>query len=417
MLLGCIGDDFTGSSDLANTLSQQGMRTVLYNGIPKTAADDSVEAGIVALKSRSIAPQDAVSQSLLALDWLIEQGCEQFLFKYCSTFDSTRDGNIGPVIDALADALQVNQVLVCPAFPGAGRTVYQGHLFVNDRLLNESGMEAHPLTPMTDPDIRRWLGYQTQNDVGHVVSTDVLAGSESIKTALVREEKAGRRLVVLDALRDADLMQIGQAADDVKLVTGGSGVAMGLPRNFRQRGVIASAPHSWTRQAGKSVVLCGSCSKATRAQIAVHSQHNPALEIKAEQVMSGKMKPQDVVDWLLGSNGTPLAYSSADPELVKQTQAVFGREKTARAFEDLFANTAQLLVDAGIESIIVGGGETSGAVVEGLGLTVMEIGPEIAPGVPALRCNERLVMALKSGNFGEPTFFEQAAAMLSRGRS
>lgn len=417
MLLGCIGDDFTGSSDLANTLSKQGMRTVLYNGIPNAAKDDNAEAGVVALKSRSVSPKDAVSQSLLALDWLIKQGCEQFFFKYCSTFDSTREGNIGPVIDALADALQVNQVLVCPAFPGAGRTVYQGHLFVNDRLLNESGMENHPLTPMTDPDIRRWLGYQTKNDVGHVASADVLAGSEAIKKALSCEANAGRRIVVLDALRDADLMQIGAAANGAKLVTGGSGVALGLPMNFCQRGLIAAMPETWVGQGDKSVILCGSCSTTTRAQIAAHGQNNPTLEIEAEQVISGKLTPQAVANWLLQADGTPLAYSSADPEIVRRTQAAFGQEKTARAFEYLFANTARLLVDAGIENIIVGGGETSGAVVEGLGLAAIEIGPEIAPGVPALRCNDRLVMALKSGNFGGPAFFAQAAATLSRARS
>jgi uncharacterized protein YgbK (DUF1537 family) len=417
MLIGCIGDDFTGSSDLANTLCKQGMRTVLYTGIPRACADADVEAGIVALKSRSIPSKDAVKQSIRALEWLIEQGCEQFFFKYCSTFDSTREGNIGPVVDALADALDANQVLVCPAFPGAGRTVYQGHLFVNDRLLNESGMENHPLTPMTDPDIRRWLGYQTRNDVGHVASPDILAGARSIKTALEREDKAGRRLVVLDALRDEDLMQIGVAANGIKLVTGGSGVALGLPENFRQRGLMATASKPWTGQARKSVVLCGSCSTATRTQIAAHGRHNPTFEIDANSVIAGKLTPHNVADWLVHADGIPLAYSSADPEVVKQNQAKFGREVIAHAFEDLFAKTAQLLVDGGIESIIVGGGETSGAVVEGLSLDALEIGPEIAPGVPALRCNEKLVMALKSGNFGGPEFFKQAAATLSKAQS
>ena len=413
MLLGCIGDDFTGSSDLANTLCKQGMRTVLYNGIPKASADPDVEAGVVALKSRSISPADAVTQSVRAVEWLMDQGCEQVFFKYCSTFDSTPDGNIGPVIDALADALKVKQVLVCPAFPGAGRTVYQGHLFVNDRLLNESGMENHPLTPMTDPDIRRWLSYQTQNKVGHVCASDVLAGVAAIRSALDREAEAGRKLVVLDALRDADLLQIGAAADRMKLITGGSGVAMGLPENFHKRGLTRALPQAWSGQAGKSVVLCGSCSSATRAQIATHAENNPTLEIDAEQVLSGHVTPRGVADWLIQSDGIPLAYSSADPEMVKQAQAAFGREETARAFEDLFADTARLLVDAGIAGIIVGGGETSGAVVEGLGLNVLEIGPEIAPGVPALRCTDKFVMALKSGNFGGSAFFEHAAATLS----
>ena len=235
MLLGCIGDDFTGSSDLANTLAKGGMRVVQYSGVPDGPADPGVEAGVVALKSRSIAPDEAVRQSLDALKWLQAQGCRQFFFKYCSTFDSTPKGNIGPVADALANALGARKVIVCPAFPGTGRSIYQGHLFVNDVLLNESGMQNHPLTPMTDPDIRRWLKLQSSNRIGHIDASIVLAGSRAIKTALEVEYSKDNRLIVVDALSDQDLMEIGAAASDLPLVTGGSGVALGLPANFAKR--------------------------------------------------------------------------------------------------------------------------------------------------------------------------------------
>ena len=412
MLLGCIGDDFTGSSDLANTLSKQGMRTVQYTGTPNAPAGKDVEAGVIALKSRSNDPAEAVRQSLEALEWLQAQGCTQFFFKYCSTFDSTPDGNIGPVADALALALDAHQVIVCPAFPGTGRSIYQGHLFVNDTLLNESGMQNHPLTPMSDPDIRRWLAPQTQFEVGHVAAKDVLMGSDAIKAALAAEQATGKRLIVVDALQDADLMEIGAAAAALPLITGGSGVALGLPRNFAKRGEISGKPTEWRGQAGKCVALSGSCSKATRAQVALHSKTNPSFEIEAGEVISGALAPATIVDWALAAEGIPLVYSSADPAVVTQVQNQFGREKSAEAIEGFFAETARQLVAAGVSKILTAGGETSGAVVEGLGLSTLEIGPEIDPGVPALRASDTLVVALKSGNFGAEDYFEKAAKIL-----
>ena len=246
MLLGCIGDDFTGSSDLANTLAKGGMRVVQYTGVPTSPADAGVEAGVVALKSRSIDPKEAISQSLAALEWLRAQGCQQFIFKYCSTFDSTPEGNIGPVADALADALNAHKVIVCPAFPGTGRSVFQGHLFVNDVLLSESGMQNHPLTPMTDADLRRWLAPQTRYQVGHVPASAVFAGAEAITKALDTEHASGKKHIVVDAIRDADLLEIGKAAKDLPLITGGSGVALGLPANF---GCVA-AEVPWRGQSG-----------------------------------------------------------------------------------------------------------------------------------------------------------------------
>ena len=413
MLLGCIGDDFTGSSDLANTLAKQGMRTVQYTGVPSGPAATNVEAGVVALKSRSIPVADAVRQSLEALEWLNAQGCEQFFFKYCSTFDSTAEGNIGPVADALAEALDAQKVIVCPAFPGAGRSIYQGHIFVNDVLLNESGMENHPLTPMVDADIRRWLKPQTKHLVGHVAAPAVLAGPAAIHAALDVEDRAGRRLIVVDALRDEDLMNIGEAADGLPLVTGGSGVALGLPANFARRGRISGKGSAWAGQSGKCVVLSGSCSDATRAQVALHAKTNPTFEIVAADVIEGRLIPDTVTDWLVETDGLPLAYSSADPEVVRGVQNAFGRERAAEAIEGFFAEVARQVISKGVTRILTAGGETSGAVVEGLALDTLEIGPEIDPGVPALRAGPDLVIALKSGNFGAPDFFSKAAGILA----
>ncbi len=416
MLLGCIGDDFTGSSDLANTLFKQGMRTVQYSGIPTGDADPDVEAGVVALKSRSIPVADAVAQSMAAFDWLKAQGCTQFFFKYCSTFDSTPYGNIGPVADALADALGTDAVIVCPAFPGAGRTLYQGHLFVNGVLLNECGMQDHPLTPMTDADIRRWLAPQTRHAVGHVAAETVVQGADAVRAALTSEGQAGRRLIVVDAIHDPDLMTIGAAASDLALITGGSGVALGLPRNFRERGLIGDATPAWRGDSGPCAVLSGSCSRATRGQIEEHVKDHPIFEVVAADVIDGRITPDALSRWVMDhTDRVPLVYSSADPDTVAAVQDTYGREKASAALEGFFAALARHLVAAGITRLIVAGGETSGAVVEGLDIAAMDIGPEIDPGVPAMRADENLVLALKSGNFGAPDFFAKAADMLAAG--
>ena len=415
MLLGCIGDDFTGSSDLANTLAKQGMSTVQYTGVPSVDAAPDVEAGVVALKSRSIPVDEAVRQSLEALTWLKAQGCRQFFFKYCSTFDSTAEGNIGPVIDALAEALGSECVVVCPAFPGAGRTVYLGHLFVNDTLLNECGMQNHPLTPMTDPDIRRWLKPQTNNTIGHVPALTVFEGAASTKAALTNLSSDKRCLVVVDAIRDEDLMVIGEAAAELSLVTGGSGVALGLPENFRKQGLIDTSVNNWKGESGRCAILSGSCSRATREQLSVFGQENPTMEIQVADVMTGKVTSDTLCAWLVEQQGTPLVYSSADPAAVKLIQEKYGRDESANAIENLFSEVAQTLVKTGFNRLIIAGGETSGAVVEGLAIDTMEIGAEIDPGVPTMRANDSLVIALKSGNFGTPDFFEKAILALEQG--
>lgn len=414
MLLGCIGDDFTGSSDVGNALARAGMQVVLYAGIPQGPAGGDVEAGVIALKSRTCPAGEAVAQSLAALDWLKSQGCRQYLFKYCSTFDSSPQGNIGPVADALVDDLNAQRVIVCPAFPATGRSLYQGHLFVGDRLLSESGMERHPLTPMSDPDIRRWLQRQSRHRVGHVGYASVAQGSAAIAEALARQEAAGNRLVVVDALRNEDLMAIGVAAAGLWLVTGGSGVALGLPQNFRAAGLLAERPGAWSGLSGPAVVLSGSCSSATRAQIARYRQDHPAIAIDPDAVMAGAVDAGRLTALLMrDADKAPLAFSSADPKAVAAAQKRHGREAVATAIENLFAATARLLADKGITRLVIAGGETSGAVVAGLGVEAMEIGPEIDPGVPALKVRGRaMALALKSGNFGAEDFFARAVAML-----
>jgi uncharacterized protein YgbK (DUF1537 family) len=336
------------------------------------------------------------------------QGCTQFFFKYCSTFDSTPLGNIGPVAEALANALNADRVIFCPAFPGTGRSVYQGHLFVNDMLLNESGMQDHPLTPMTDADLRRCLSRQTNESVGHINAQTVFAGAPEIVKALNAARVQNQRFLVVDAIRDEDLIQIGRAAEGLALVTGGSGVAMGLPANFGCR----AGPVPWDGQPGTAMALSGSCSIATRGQVAMHAIDKPAKEISAKAVIENDLKASEVLDWALEQGDLPLIYSSTDPDAVRAVQKEFGRERSATAIENFFSELAQLAVSAGVTRIITAGGETSGAVVEGLGLDTLTIGPEIDPGVPALRARPDLVLALKSGNFGAEDFFEKANRVL-----
>jgi uncharacterized protein YgbK (DUF1537 family) len=411
MLLGCVGDDFTGSSDLANTLAKGGMRVTQYSGIPSGDAAPEVEAGVVALKSRTIPADEAVRQSLEALEWLAKQGCRQFFFKYCSTFDSTAEGNIGPVAEAMAKALNADRVIVCPAFPATGRSIYQGHLFVGDKLLSESGMENHPLTPMTDSDLRRWLRPQTTLGVGHVGAGIVGKGAEAIRAALQAEQDGGRTLIVVDAIHDADLMQIGTAAADLPLITGGSGVALGLPENFRRQGLLAGGGENWKGVSGRAAILSGSCSNATRGQVSRH--RGPMMEIKATDVITGDMTGAKLAEWMLAQDGVPLGYSSADPSVVREAQDAFGKDRIASAIEAVFAEAAVALTIGGITRLVTAGGETSGAVVEALNIEALEIGPEIDPGVPALKVAGRgLALALKSGNFGAPDFFAKAPSVL-----
>ncbi len=411
MLVGVIADDFTGASDIAAVLARGGMRTELMIGVSEKGGSNA-EAVVVALKSRSTAAEAAVAMALAALEHLCSQGARQIIFKYCSTFDSTPAGNIGPVAEALAARLGVRGVVACPALPENGRTVYHGHLFVRGRLLNESGLESHPLNPMIDPDIRRWLARQCSGPVGLADETVVSRGAHVLRATL---EAASETIVIVDAISNANLITIGEATIDVPLITGSSGVAIGLPANYRARGLLAHKPPSFSPSHGPGVVLSGSCSAATLQQVDVHRQAHPSLGIDIDRLMSG----DDVMEqatafarrWSLES---PLIYSSAGPKVVARAQERYGTEALAQRIESLFAQLARTLIADGFERIVVAGGEVSGAVVSNLDLSRFLIGREIAPGVPVLAVPEsRLRVALKSGNFGQPDFFSRALKVLA----
>jgi uncharacterized protein YgbK (DUF1537 family) len=417
MLLGVIADDFTGASDIANTLARGGLAATQFLGVPSGAAEASCEAGVVALKTRSIEAADAVSQSLAALRWLRAQGCRQFIFKYCSTFDSTPKGNIGPVGEAIAHELGVRGVVACPAFPATGRTVFQGHLFVGDRLLSESSLRNHPLNPMTDADLRRWLKLQSRDPVGLVTRAVVAKGAPALREALHECAARGETLVIVDAVDESDLLAIGEACAEAPLLTGGSGIALGLPANFRKQGLARAGAIRVEGIDGPAAMLAGSCSARTLEQIARHQERHPTLEVDATAILEGRLRPQDAVRFILARAGEPLVFSSAAPEKVAELQQRHGRERVAGAIEEFFAHTARELVAQGTRRLVVAGGETSGAVVSALGLTQLQIGPEIDPGVPALyaRSGKGLGLALKSGNFGAADFFTKAASVIERG--
>ncbi len=405
MKLGVIADDFTGASDIALTLAEAGMSVTQFIGIPDKKADAQLDAGVVALKSRTAPVAEAVADSLGACDWLLAQGAEQIVLKVCSTFDSTSEGNIGPVLEALAKRTGAQHILTSPAFPENGRSVYQGHLFVQDVLLNESGMQDHPLTPMRDPDLRRVLGAQTDWPIAHISAQTVAQGPQHINDAL----PTSPAMVIVDAIHDADLLAIGKAANGQALVCGGSGIALGLPANF---GARPSVP-KWQAVDGPCVVISGSCSRATRVQVALHRQNNPAYEVSAEAAIDSDVTATSLADWVLEQDKIPLVYSSADPDVVRTAQQRYGSDRAAHSIETLFTELAAVLAARGVTRMVVAGGETSGAVVKGLNAKALSIGPRIAPGVPVVRVTDRpLALALKSGNFGAEDFFSAALKMM-----
>jgi uncharacterized protein YgbK (DUF1537 family) len=414
MLLGCIADDFTGASDLANTLTTGGMHTVQTIGVPAAGGAPRADAVVVALKSRSIAAADAVAASLDALRWLRAHGARQILFKYCSTFDSTPQGNIGPVAEALLEALGAPIAIACPAFPTNRRTVYMGHLFVGDRLLNESGLQHHPLNPMTDPDLVRWLQRQSRGRVGLVPWPVVARGAAAVRESLAALAAGGMRLAVADAIDDRDLRTLGEACVDAPLITGGSGIALGLPEGFRRAGLLRASPAAPAAIGGPAVVLSGSCSAATRRQIERYAAHAPARRIDPDALMHGRESVAALADWVLAQppgGAPPLVYSSADPDAVRAAQERHGMQAVSEAIERLIAGLAAALYERGVRRQVIAGGETSGAVVQALRVTQLEIGPEIDPGVPVLAGIDRPVaLALKSGNFGADDFFDRALA-------
>jgi uncharacterized protein YgbK (DUF1537 family) len=413
LLLGCIADDFTGATDLANTLVQGGMTAVQVIGVPDGALPEA-DAVIVALKSRTAPARDAVAWSLAACEALLAAGARQILFKYCSTFDSTEHGNIGPVADALAKRLDAGFALATPAFPTNGRTVFQGHLFVGQALLSESGMEHHPLTPMRDPNLVRVLARQTEGTVGLVPFAVVEQGAPAIRAAMTRLKEGGRRYAIVDAATDAHLLAIGEAAAGHPLITGGSGVAMGLPANFRRAGLLperGATAAALPPPRGHAAVLAGSCSRATLGQIGFARDRAPTLELDALATPDAAALAAQALDWAAGRLGAaPIVIAaSAPPEAVAALQARLGRAAAGALVEQAMAAIAAGLVARGVGRLVVAGGETAGAVVQRLGVTALRIGPEIDPGVPWTWAEQAaLHLALKSGNFGGRDFFLRA---------
>jgi uncharacterized protein YgbK (DUF1537 family) len=417
-LLGCIADDFTGATDLASMLVRQGMRAVQLIGVPGAEVPvPDADAIIVALKSRTTPAADAVAESLAALAWLQQAGCRQFFFKYCSTFDSTEAGNIGPVADALVEALGCGFALACPAFPANGRSVYQGHLFVGSALLNESGMENHPLTPMTDANLVRVLSRQTDATVGLVPYSTVEQGPAAIRKAMTALKEQGRRYAIVDAVSDAHLFAIGEAAASHALITGGSGIAIGLPANFRAAGLMQNtdSPGHLPSVSGHAAVLAGSCSRATLFQIGTARDQVPTLELDPLATPDADALIQQALAWADGKLGaTPIVIAaSAGPDKVAALQERLGRDAAGLLVEHAMAGIAEGLVAAGVRRLVVAGGETSGAVVTRLGVNRLRIGAEIDPGVPWTFAEGRgpaMLLALKSGNFGARDFFLKAFA-------
>lgn len=422
ILLGAIADDFTGATDLANTLVRQGMRTVQLIDVPTGAAPAAlgdIDAVVIALKSRTIPAAEAVAQSLAALAWLQAADVRQVLFKYCSTFDSTAEGNIGPVAEALMAAMGVGFTLYCPAFPENGRTIFKGYLFVGDGLLSESGMRDHPLTPMRDANLVRALAAQTVRPVGLVPLSAVLAGPAAIRSEFGRLERSGTAHAVVDAVTDDDLHRLGEAVADLRLITGGSGLALGLPANFRRQGLLPVRGEDAAVSAdltGAAAVVSGSCSVATLAQNAYMRARRPWFQLDARALAEGDDQIAAALDWAAGQLGdAPILISaSAPPDAVRAAQERLGRERAGALVERALARIALGLVERGVRRLVVAGGESSGAVVQALGVTALRIGAQIDPGVPWTVASggngPDLALALKSGNFGGEDFFLRAFA-------
>jgi 3-dehydrotetronate 4-kinase len=419
-LLGCIADDLTGATDLANMLVRGGMRTIQVIGVPPAGQPlPEADAIVVALKSRTIPAAEAVRQSLAAFEALKKAGTRQYVFKYCSTFDSTDAGNIGPVADALLAALGTKFTIACPAFPENGRTIYQGHLFVGRQLLSDSSMRHHPLTPMTDSNLVGVLGRQTKARVDLVPLSVVIEGAAAIGEAFARLTADGATYAIVDATEDRHLLEIGAACADLPLITSGSGIALGLPENFRRRGLLETADdaNELPKVGGSAAVLAGSCSAATLGQIDAFAKTHAALKLDPLALAEGNMSAATALAWAAQqlAAGPVLIYASAPPADVTAIQAKLGRERAGALVEQTLAEIAAGLVAAGVRRLVVAGGETSGAVVQRLGVTTLRIGRQIDPGVPwtfSLK-EPHLALALKSGNFGGADFFAKALGMVA----
>ena len=420
IVLGAIADDFTGATDLANNLVRAGMRTVQVIGVPGVNFDPgNVDAVVVAIKSRNCQVGKAIVESLAGLTWLQNLGARQIFFKYCSTFDSTEKGNIGQVTDALLESLNEDFVVMCPAFPTTGRTVYNGYLFVGDRLLNECGMETHPLNPMEDADLVRVLGRQTKGKVGLLDFATLQKGPAAAINKIEALRAAGYRYAICDTLEDQNLEVIGAAVAEHRLVTGGSGIAQVLPEEYRRLGwlePIADAGQL-SRIKGPALVISGSCSIATLGQIEHFKHDHEAFTLDPLTLANDPNLIGRAITWgrkRLGEKPV-MIYASAPPEQVREAQLKLGIERASQFVEEALAKVAQELVGTGVRRLVVAGGETSGAVVSALGVTSLRIGHQIDPGVPWTEtqvAGQTIALALKSGNFGAENFFSRSFEVL-----
>ena len=418
LILGCIADDSTGATDLANNLVRAGMRVVQAIGVPTGPLEEPVDAVVVALKTRTCPVAEAVGASLAALQLLREQGAQQVYFKYCSTFDSTPRGNIGPVCDALMKALATDFTIACPAFPENKRVVFKGYLFAGDVLLNESSMRNHPLTPMTDPNIVRVLQAQTRRKVGLLDYTVVTRGTDAIESHIAALRSAGVGIAIVDVIEDSDFHQLAPALRRLPLITGGSGMAIALPGAW---GVSANPKASQLSPAsGRSAIISGSCSTATRGQVSEFVRTGGfALALDPIAAAEGKDVVGGAIDWARDrlAKAPVLIYTTAVPEAVSAVQSQMGVDVAGALVERMLADVARGLMPLGVRKLVVAGGETSNAVLQALGVERLRIGPQIDPGVPwcsafSKTAGGAMHLALKSGNFGTPDFFAKALSML-----
>jgi uncharacterized protein YgbK (DUF1537 family) len=415
---GAIADDFTGATDLASLLARSGARVTLRLGLPVEPPTDAAPIEIVALKCRTAPVAEAVSEAVAALRWLREAGAKRFFWKYCSTFDSTPRGNIGPVAEALMKVVGTDQTIYCPAFPENGRSIFMGNLFVGDQPLAESSMKDHPLTPMRDSNLLRLLQPQVTAPVGLANRHVVARGPATLADRLAELRAAGVPHVVVDAVTDDDLTIIAQACRDMPLLTGGSAVAMPLPKIWRDAGWLAPADdrRRLHGERGAAIVLSGSCSAMTNRQVAAYrAQGRPGYRLDPLRLVDSGAG--SALDWLAAQSpdSSPLLYATAEPESVRSAQEKLGAERVGAMVEEVIAACAVRARDLGYGRFVVAGGETSGSVARALGLTRLDIGPEIAAGVPwcfARADNREIAVALKSGNFGDESFFSRALEVL-----
>ena len=416
--LGCIADDFTGATDLASMLARSGVNVSLRIGVPLSTPENTAEIEVIALKTRSISASKAIEESLSALKWLKEAGAKKYFFKYCSTFDSTAEGNIGPVSEALMNELKVDQTIYCPAFPENGRSIYMGNLFVGQKLLSESSMKDHPLTPMNDSNLMRLLSAQVSRRVGLADRIVVNSGVNSLKEKLISLKENDVPHVIVDAVADTDLDTIANACQDMDFITGGSALAMPLAEFYKASGKISANDNSFMNKKLNtgSIILSGSCSEMTIIQVKNFIQRGAAA-FQLDPIDLAENGVKKVLDWLSSQDFTKniIIYATSDPDTVKKVQAQLGVDMAGKIVEQGLSECAIAARELGIKNFIIAGGETSGAITKALNVRQLDIGIEIAPGVPwtfSGKRNNQIALSLKSGNFGSEEFFTEALSKL-----